>query len=380
MATSGLSNTALHKFDATYDRTREDLALRSRGDFLRAFPIKRLADLEVDDYVIGLKKPTFCDYVEPKTSLWAVIMGATAFKFGIYYGKTKSDPIIKYRFTAKYGKTKGAAFDAVKKALLELVALGGDSKTDFVAIDENPLSQLFKAKILSLYYPRRFLNVCSKEHLEMLGTELGFGSDRHTSEYQHLLLRAKLDNPITKSWSNPKFMMFLYATYVDSDDSGEVNSGIEAPRDRKPRRVNMEDIQRQWGAIGKAAEEFALKWEKERLHGADLDDLIPRIEDRRDRPGYGYDLLSYSAPGKERYIEVKSVGTLPGTKGYRFFLSDNEHSVSNSNAHCDAYFFYLVFFNGEGEPTELWPITATELYKRAEMKPASYIVGFQFSR
>lgn len=379
MATSGLSIAALHKFDATYDRTREDLALRSRGDFLRAFPIKRLPDLEVDDYVIGLKKPTFCDYVEPKTSSWAVIMGATAFKFGIYYGRTKADPTVKYRFTVKYGETKEAAFAAVKKALLELVALGGGSKLDFAAIDENPLSQLFKAKILSLYYPQLFLNVCSAEHLEMLGTELGFGADQYTSEYQHLLLQAKLDNPITKSWSNPKFMMFLYATYVEHDE-GEVKGGIEGPRDRKPRRVNMEDIQRQWGAVGKAAENFALEWEKERLRGADLDDLIPCIEDRRDRPGYGYDLLSYTAPGKERYIEVKSVGTLPGAKGYRFFLSDNEHSVSSSNVHSDAYFFYLVFFGGEGEPTELWPIAASELYKRAEIKPASYIVGFQFSR
>lgn len=378
MATSGLSKAALHKFDRTYDRTREDLALRSRGDFLRAFPIKRLTALELDDYVIGLKKPTFCDYVEPKTSSWAVIMGATAFKFGIYYGKTKTDPTVKYRFTAKYGNTKRSAFDAVKKALLELVALGGDSKLDFAAIDENPLSQLFKAKILSLYYPRRFLNVCSAEHLEMLGTELGFGAERYTSEYQHLLLQAKLDNAITKSWSNPKFMMFLYATFVDND--GEMNGGIEGLRDKKPRRVNMEDIQRQWGAIGKAAEKFALEWEQDRLRGADLDDLISSIEDRRDRPGYGYDLLSYTAPGKERYIEVKAVGKQEGAKGYRFFLSDNEHSVSTSKAHCDGYFFYLVFFNGEGEPTELWPIAASELYKRAEVKPASYIVGFQFSR
>lgn len=339
MATSGLSSAALHKFDATYDRTREDLALRSRGDFLRAFPITRLADLELDDYVIGLKKPTFCDYVEPKTSSWAVIMGATAFKFGIYYGRTKSDPTVKYRFTAKYGNSKEAAFDAVKKALLELVALGGDGDLDFEAIDKNPLSQLFKAKILSLYYPRRFLNVCSKEHLEMLGTELGFGEDRYTSEYQHLLLQAKLDNPVTTSWSNPKFMMYLYATYVDDNENGKANNGIEAPRDKKPRRVNMEDLQRQWDAIGKAAERFALEWEKERLRGADLDDLIPRIEDRGDRPGYGYDLLSYTAPGKERYIEVKAVGALPGTKGHRFFLSDNEHLVSNSDTHCDGYFF-----------------------------------------
>jgi hypothetical protein len=236
MATARLDTGALHKFDSSYDETHEDLALQSRGDFLRAFPIERLRDLEVDDYVIGLKKPTFCDYVEPKTSLWAVIMGATAFKFGIYYGRTKSDPTVKYRFTAKFGDTEKQAFRAVKKALLELVALGGDKTLDFEAIDDNPLSQLFKAKILSLYYPQRFLNVCSQEHLEMLGMELGLGPDRYISEYQHLLLQAKKGNPITRTWSNPKFMMYLYETFIHQDE-GKSGSDIQGPKDKKHRRI-----------------------------------------------------------------------------------------------------------------------------------------------
>jgi hypothetical protein len=62
----------------------------------------------------------------------------------------------------------------VRAALLDLVALGATKNLDFAAIDANPLSQMFKAKILSLYYPERFLAVCSSEHLEMLGEILGF--------------------------------------------------------------------------------------------------------------------------------------------------------------------------------------------------------------
>ena len=379
MAKSPISTSALRKFEASHNRTREELALRSRGDFLHAFPTARLPSIGIDDYVIGLRKPTFCDYLEPKTRLWAVIMGSTAFKFGVYYGKTQSDPTVMYRFAQKFGDTSEAAFKAVKAALIELVRLGGQRKPDFEAIDENPLSQLFKAKILSLYYPQRFLNVCSAEHLETLGNELGYGQDRQTSEYQHLLLQAKLDNAITRSWSNPKFMMFLYETYVHASPV-KIDVGIEKPTDKKHRRVNMEDLQRQWGAIGRAAEEYALKWEGERLRGADLAHLIPVIEDRRDRPSYGYDLLSYSAPGEERYIEVKAVGTLPAGKGYRFFLSDNEHSVSKSSIHRDAYFFYLVFFDGEGNPAELRPFLASDLYRDAAMKPASYTVRFQLAR
>src|SRR5712692_4581836 len=105
-----LNTTALRKFDAAFGGTREDLAFRARGDFLHTFPIGRLPDLQVDDYVIGHKKPTFCDYLEPKTSSWANIMGATAFKFGIYYGRTKSDPEVIYRFASRFGDTKESAF------------------------------------------------------------------------------------------------------------------------------------------------------------------------------------------------------------------------------------------------------------------------------
>ena len=42
--------------------------------------------------------------------------------------------------------------------------------------------------------------------------------------------------------------------------------------------------------------------------GIGYEELVKKIEDRRDIPSYGYDYLSFNAPGHERYIEVKSVG------------------------------------------------------------------------
>jgi hypothetical protein len=377
-ARSNLNTAALRAFDATYDMTHEDLAFQVRGEFLRAFPKENLSRLSLDQYVIGHQRPTFCTYVEVTTRSWAIIQGSTASKFGIYFGKTKSDPRKIYRFTRKYGETKEEAFRAVKDAVLDLVRLGGQDNLDFAAIDGNPLSQMFKAKILSLYYPDRFLNVCSAEHLALLGVELGFVEDLPASEYQHLLLQAKMENPITKDWRNPKFMAFLYDTYVHAER--EPASTVQKPRKKACRKVNFEDVQDQRDAIGKAAEDYALKWEQERLDGANLGHLIPKIEDRRDRPGYGYDFLSFSSAKQRRFIEVKSVGKLPGGEGHRFFLSDNEHSISKSAEQSDAYFFYLVFFDGNGEPADLQPILANDLYQLAEMTPASYVVRFDFKR
>lgn len=377
----------VHKFDATqlrafenaYDVTREDIAAQARGEFLKAFPLKSLPRLKLDDYVIGHQRPTFCTHVEVKTRPWANIQGATSEKFGIYFGKTKTDLQKKYRFTRRFGETRDDAFRSVKAALIELIRLGQAAQLVFAEIDKNPLSQMFKAKILSLYFPDRFLNVCSADHLKMLGTEFGFGNDRPSSEYQHLLLAAKFSNTTTRTWSNPKFMSYLYQTYLPGDGKKSAVT-VLAPKKKVHRKINFEDIQEQRDRIGKAAEDYALEWERRRLEGIGFAALVSKIEDRRDRPRYGYDFLSHTSPKQQRFIEVKAIGKLPSGEGHRFFLSDNEYIVSTSDEHRGTYFFYLVFFDSAGEPLELRPMRADEIYKQSEMSPASYVIRFDFRR
>jgi hypothetical protein len=373
-----LSKVALNAFDKAYDNEHEDIAAQVRGEFLRAFPLTKLADIKLDEYVIGLQRPTFCTFVEAKTRPWANIQGATSEKFGIYFGKVKGDPKKTYRFTRRYGNDPNEAFKSVKRTLLELVRLGEARMLDFASIDANLLSQMFKAKILSLYFPNRFLNVCSADHLGMLGKQFGFAQNLPISEYQHRLLQVKDSSSTTRAWSNPKFMAFLYETYVRAES--RVSDKIVKPKKKVHRKVNFEDVQAQRDFIGRAAEEFALNWEISRLEGAGIGKLISKIEDRRERPGYGYDFLSHSSSTQERFIEVKSVGKLSGGRGYRFFLSENEHSISLSSNHRDNYYFYMVFFDRNSEPISLKAIRADELYKVSELSPAVYTVQFDLER
>lgn len=362
----------LVQFEAQYDSSHENTALRTCGLFLRKYPLHSLGKLTLDEYVVGHNEPSFCNLVESGTKAWANIQGATSFKFGIYFGKTKSDPTRKYRFTEKFGTNQTDAFAAVKTALLDLVALGAAPSPDFAEIDANPLSQMFKAKILSLYYSDRFLAVCSSEHLDMLGEIMGFGANLPRSQYQNLLLKVKRDNTTTSKWSEPKFMAYLYKVYVRGDRA--IGSPIEKPRVKKHRRVDFEEIQKQRAEIGRIAEEYALMWEKERLAGARLEHRIKDIEDRRDSPGYGHDFLSFGGETERRYIEVKCVAKL--SDGHRFFLSDNEHQTSLTKEHRDGYYFYLVFFGGDGKPAELLAVLAEEFYPKAEISPSSYEVRF----
>lgn len=371
-----LVDAELLAFEAGYSTVREDEALATRGDFLKAFPLSRLKDLKLDDYVIGKGTASFCASVEAKTKAWAVIQGSTAFKFGIYFGRTKSDATTKYRFTHKYGQSEGEAFKNVKAALVKLVH-DGDA-LDFPGVDANPLSQLFKAKILSLYFPEKYLNVCSGEHIEMLALKLGNPQCECISQYQHLLVVQKNEHRITRRWSNPKYMEYLYRKFLPKSKKATAVGGVRKPKAGAPRRVNFGDLQEGWEAVGKKSEEFALAWEKSRLAGTTFPQLAAKIDDRRNRPGYGYDFRSYSAPDKERYIEVKSVGKEKG--GYRFFLSENERAVSESVACSECYYFYLVFYGSDGEPERLEAILAADLYKGSTVESCAFRVRFSYEQ
>ncbi|TYN25282.1 DUF3883 domain-containing protein, partial [Salmonella enterica subsp. enterica serovar Typhimurium] len=91
---------------------------------------------------------------------------------------------------------------------------------------------------------------------------------------------------------------------------------------------------------------------------------------------YGYDFLSFNAPGDERYIEVKSIGRDGKEGAFRFFLSGNELTVSNLSNHSKNYYFYLVQYGKDGEPCNLYVKHAQDLYTNSEMSPCAYVVRF----
>src|SRR5690606_21524301 len=123
------------------------------------------------DYVIGTQEDTFCAMAEAKTRKWANIQGASASKFKLYYGKRKPETELKYRFTKQFSN-ENEAFRYIKATLLDLVRLAQESPINFEAIDAVDISQMFKAKILSLYFPERFANICSGEDLILIAKEL----------------------------------------------------------------------------------------------------------------------------------------------------------------------------------------------------------------
>ena len=83
-------------------------------------------------------------------------------------------------------------------------------------------------------------------------------------------------------------------------------------------------------ALGRAGEEFLFRYEKQYLSEIGRDDLSSRVRwvARDDGDGAGYDILSFSKEGAERWLEVK---TTNGPATTPFWISENERRVAEQN-------------------------------------------------
>ncbi len=75
-----------------------------------------------------------------------------------------------YKFTSKFTNEQTAIND-LRNEIFSLLKAG--SVGDLGSIRQIEISDMFKGKILSLYYPHRFLNVLSEDHVDHFLREFG---------------------------------------------------------------------------------------------------------------------------------------------------------------------------------------------------------------
>lgn len=364
------------KFNRIYDGQWEDEADMQRGEFLKRFPVKSLSSLTLGNYAIGQNKGrTFCHWAEPGTDKWARITGATASKFGVYFGFAGKGTEERYRYTKKFAgdlPLEGAqteVFRNVHTRLLSLVERG--RALDFHSVDLNPLSQMLKAKVLSLYFDDLYLPICSDDILCDVAQDLNFDSIS-PSEIQHQALLLKQKSPVFRDWSNLKLTDFLLRR-VSGELAGAGPPPSKAPP-KKPRVPNLdfepdfEEMARKAREKGEKSERFALEREESRLRSRGLTALIPKIQDRTKKPRYGYDFESFSSLKQPRYIEVKTF------TASRFFVSANELRIAQDEEKGKRYFFYLVTYDRAGEPDNCLIYRADEVLGWCDLKPQNFMV------
>ncbi len=220
-----MENNNLQKARDQFDK-RKDEVLKSRKElyqlrssFVNYFTKSKIENMQIDDYVAGVKLPetgfNFCYGLERQLDGLGRIIGATAFKFGVYYGRIKSDNNCKYRSAKKFGNSYQEAFSNVRYAILKL--LNQDNRKDIDEIVNNPLSPMLKGKILSTYFPEKYLNIFSNDHLTYYLSHLNLATDsliKSDPVYKREeLIAFKNKDSVMKNWSVDLFAVFLWSEY-----------------------------------------------------------------------------------------------------------------------------------------------------------------------
>ena len=336
-----------------------------RQDFVADYPAKKIPSLALDDYVIGkgADNRSFCYRLEREMDILGRILGATAFKFGVYFGRIKSDPADKYRFRQHWGKTVDQAFAAVKVAIVDL--LQAAAKDDYVGIAGNALSPLFKGKILFLYFPEKFAPIYAWSHLEHFIAALDLdGSFDCEAKMQRALLDYRATWPELKAQPVALYMRLLYdifgppdaptmpggavpsipmlKTAIDGAEFiGQMPASPPAAENQPSGRGKTDYDARQKNSkrTGDRGELIVLALEKQRLIAAGKPELAEDVDHVADRDdGLGYDILSFDDDGTKRPVEVKAT-TAPNMQN-GFYISANELEKS---AKLPNYHLYLVF-------------------------------------
>lgn len=361
-----------------YLQTQLDELHAYRKKTVRYFSPVKILSMSDTEYSLGYEHQVgdmnFCYALERKLDGLGRMTGSTAIKFGVYYGQRNKDGVYKKRWAIKYGNTYHDAFKNIKQSIYKLIDDGKHNRTKQLV--ENPLSTMFKGKILAVYYPDKYLNIFSDNHLEYFLTQLDLDSEELLCSdaiyKREALLKFKNDDPIMKKWRIDIFARFLYNAYPGHPDANKNKSTdlLEDYRtDNFPPVSNIEAIEleiaeqnkqgsstsitssssktdyekeaRKLKQYGDRGEKIVEEFEKDRLKKAKRSDLAKRVNRvSLKSDSYGYDILSFETDGTPRHIEVKATSSKVGNTN--FFISANEMETASTDENYRIYMVYDI--------------------------------------
>ena len=213
-----------------------------RKSFVDHYNMKRLMDMKKEDYVIGLeRKDTFCYRIENELKGLGDIHGSPATKFGLYYGTLGDDKEDKYRLSPKFGEDINSGFEEIKKEIVYL-RMAGD-RGEYDKIRACKLQSLFRGKILSTYFPEKYLAVFAEDHLnhfmDMLGMKV---VSRSVLDMQDCLVAWKNSQEYLKDLNNYYFTKFLYVSFGRPLENRRSLQDIQGKRDKEYPREYVSKI------------------------------------------------------------------------------------------------------------------------------------------
>jgi 5-methylcytosine-specific restriction endonuclease McrBC GTP-binding regulatory subunit McrB len=212
----------------TYTISQEYIDSKEKGrlEFLTKFPKEKIPELSLDEYVLGTDKESFCYWLEFKKVEDKVILfgigGGNASKFGLYkfkdgsyqigYGKKKKTLI---------GKELEEYFSSIKNTITQALKYVSENKISEIKKMNIPFGNMILLKILSIYYPDKFITIGSSNVLIDLAKFINVQNiDLDSNNLIEINFECKkaIDAiPEFKNWSNEKIGTFIW-NYFDGEN------------------------------------------------------------------------------------------------------------------------------------------------------------------
>lgn len=311
-----MSLKQLNEKSKEFDLPKENIDKRENGrlTFVSKFPIDTIKDLSIDEYVQGTDENSFCYWLEFKKILFG-IGGGNASKFGIYKAKDG-------KYYTSYGKNKREltgqelkdSFNQIKAGIIQALEYTKNDQIDKIKTINLPLWNMVLQKILSIYYPDKFITIgapdvlieCARD-IKLKGVEL---KPENSIEINYECKMALSSLPEYSDWPYEKIGSFIWQTYLDDSKRDFYILGSKYG-EHADQDVFPEMLEKQVIATGFASqlnlEEYYLK-----NHSEITEYLSEQGEDSK-----SYNALKYFLTLKvgDR-VAIKADGSPKGKKGF----------------------------------------------------------------
>ncbi|MHA3052612.1 hypothetical protein [Acinetobacter sp. ANC 4640] len=197
--------------------------------FLERWPVNKVKEMTLDQYVSTGDKDTFCQWVENGTLALGSIKGIFGSRmFGIYKRLENSTLIPNYEndsthtWMKQYGSDKKLAYEQVKGHVINIIKYSMNGK--FSQIDDIPLPDIFKWKVAYLYSNERLIPIFNREILNSAAIYYNLEVNNKTtiSEIQHTLINNKPLN-----LSPHEFMKYLYEKFHTNNKATPISDNSQ---------------------------------------------------------------------------------------------------------------------------------------------------------
>ena len=188
-----------------------ETAAKLRAKFVLDYPVEKIMGMSLDEYMIAPigsgYEETFCSRLKMELKDHASMGNIWPNTFGVYL-KGGTEIALHKSLENQFGDDYSAAFKFIKTQIIHLLHSGAID--DYVAVVENKLNSSFKYKLLTVYYPEKYIPVCTRESLDEYCKCIGLEIDDSLEMiYKNIALtKVKKSYENFQNWNNAKFMFF----------------------------------------------------------------------------------------------------------------------------------------------------------------------------